>query len=294
MQDYPKIELVIIDNNSQDSSKNTLSNLKIKDLISLKIILNSKNIGFNAANSEGIKNSHGEFIALVNPDSFLEKSYISNIINFFNKNSEIMIVNGKIMNKDQTLQSTGGFMDMYGAVQQRKDGEGHYFYSPGSSVIFRRNILKNIDLDPRIFLYYDDVDLSWQLRLQGKMIGYCDKAVATHFEGHDHSGMSPEKFYFIAKNRIYICLKNYSFNNLIRRILGVIGWVLADGIYYSFNLRNPLFFLNSLKGIFWNLTNYSYLIKQRRIVQSRRVVKDSEIEKFMKKGSIEFSIVNAK
>ena len=288
-QNYSNFELIIVDNNSQDKTKNILTKIKTKDSVIVKIILNSKNEGYNVANTIGIKNSKGDFIALVNPDSFLEQSWLTNIMQIFEKNENVMIVNGILKNIDWTVQSTGGQMDKYGAVKQRKNNVENYFYAPGAAVLIKKKLLEKIKLDPNLFLYYEDVDLSWQTRLSGYKIGYCKDAIASHVSGHALPGITSKKFYFLAKNRIYVCLKNYSSVKIIYRLFPILFLVIIDGIYYAAKYKKFTYFLSSLKGIFWNIRNYSLLSEQRKKIQSFRIIPDNEIEKEFLEKSIEFS-----
>lgn len=287
-QDYRQFELIIVDNNSTDRTKEILSDIKTKNT-NYKIIFNKENLGYNLGNQIGIDNSSGEFIVFLNPDSFLDESWLSNVIQIFEKDEDIMIANGILKNTDLSIQSTGGQIDRYGAVKQRKNNLESYFYAPGSAVIMKRKLFEKCNLDPNLFLYYDDVDLAWQAKLCGYKIGFCENAIAYHVEGHSMHGLTPKKFYFISRNRIYVCSKNYSTNRIIFRTIPILFFVIMDGVYYSTKFKKISYFLNSLKGIFWNIKNCFALSKQRNIIQSIRKVDDNRIEREMEKNSIEFS-----
>ena len=69
----PPYELIVIDNNSNDGTRDFLSRLENKHQI--KIILNKKNHGFSAASNQGIIASSGDFIVLLNPDTLVTKDW---------------------------------------------------------------------------------------------------------------------------------------------------------------------------------------------------------------------------
>jgi len=296
VQDYEKFELIIVDNCSNDGTRQLLSSTKISMPKDVRIILHSKNVGYNTGNMIGIQNARGDFIAIINPDVVLEKSWLSKIISTMQREN-YDIAGGKLFNVDGTLQSLGGLIDIYGAVEQLKTKEAdgtRFFYNSGSAFVFKKNILSKIKFDPNLFMYYEDVDLAWQSRLLGLKTGFCEDANAVHIGGHSQPGLPPEKFYHISKNRIYVCLKNYSTNRILKRVYKILFLILLDSIYYSFNFKSSRYFLMMLKAMMWNLLHIKQTSKKRKEIQQRRIVSDNEIEKFMEKHSIEFKILNKK
>jgi len=294
--DYENLELIIVDNDSSDGTRQFLTDLNFKNKLQTRIILNSSNLGYNLGNLSGIKISKGDFIAIINPDVTLEKSWLKNIMKSMEGNSKEIIVCGKILNSDETTQTTGGLLDIFGATSQRKnyDKDQKFFYHPGSAFVFRKSILNKIDLDPNLFMYYEDVDLAWQTRLLGYDIAYCEDAQATHKIGQSLPGLPPSKFFNIAKNRIYVCAKNYSQTNKAKRIGKIIFLILGDSIYYSYKFKSLKYFYYFFKAIFWNIINLKKMKIEREKIQKLRVIPDKEIEKFMMTKSIEVELLSTK
>jgi len=91
-QEYDKYEVVIIDNNSSDYTL-TICNKYSKYI---KLIRNKSNFGYCGGHNIGIRTSKAEYVLVLNPDVFLDKMYIKNIIEFLNKNIQYGGAIGKI------------------------------------------------------------------------------------------------------------------------------------------------------------------------------------------------------
>ncbi len=75
---YPNYELIIVDNNSTDGTRDFLKELKNNPKI--KVILNNANLGFAKGNNIGIKNSDGDHVILLNNDTVVTRGWIGGLI----------------------------------------------------------------------------------------------------------------------------------------------------------------------------------------------------------------------
>jgi glycosyltransferase involved in cell wall biosynthesis len=80
-QDYKNIETIVIDDCSYDNSYNIVKKLDCDKIIHL-----DKNMGYSRAKNEGIINSNGNFICVLDADDMLTKNSISCRINTLLKN----------------------------------------------------------------------------------------------------------------------------------------------------------------------------------------------------------------
>ena len=84
LKDYENCELIIIDNNSTDSTPQYLKEFKEKNnkKIRISLIVNSENLGFAKAVNQGIEISKGEVILLLNSDTLVQKGFFENSMEF--------------------------------------------------------------------------------------------------------------------------------------------------------------------------------------------------------------------
>lgn len=112
-QDYPNIELIVIDDGSTDNTQELLCSYKNQITV-----LMQENKGVSAARNAGIKKSNGSFIALLDSDDAWDKRKISCQIEFFHQNpgalicqtEEIWIRNGKRVNPKTKHKKPAGMI----------------------------------------------------------------------------------------------------------------------------------------------------------------------------------------
>lgn len=206
-QTYDNVEVIVVDNASQDRTKKVLSQYGENDSPSenrsprIKIIKNPENIGF-AGHNVGIKNSKGAFVLCMNQDVILDKEFISEAVNLAQQDKEIGAIQGKLLKKEpgsneEIIDTTGHLIFKSRRMIDRGQGEkddGQYdrteevFGCNGAVAFFRKACLDDVKIcinqcceyyDPDFFMYKEDVDLSWRIRLYGWKIMFCPTAVAS-------------------------------------------------------------------------------------------------------------------
>lgn len=95
---YPKTkyEIIIVDNNSKDNSREILTRISEK-YNNIKLIFLNKNYGFSKGNNFGIKKSKSDFVALLNNDCVVEENWLNELIKTAIKDKNIFAVSSKIL-----------------------------------------------------------------------------------------------------------------------------------------------------------------------------------------------------
>jgi GT2 family glycosyltransferase len=78
---YPNFELIVVDNNSDSKTKNTL--LSFSHIPKVKLIFNPKNYGFSKGNNIGLKQATGDYLILINNDVLVTPGWINRLINHY-------------------------------------------------------------------------------------------------------------------------------------------------------------------------------------------------------------------
>ena len=93
-------EIIVIDNDSQDGSKDYLP----KKFPEVQFSWLDVNLGFGAANNIGIEQAKGRYILLLNPDTLIDKDTIRKMIAFMDKEPQTGIAGCRVLNADGTFQ----------------------------------------------------------------------------------------------------------------------------------------------------------------------------------------------
>ena len=100
-QDYNNIEIILVNDGSDDNSLNICENFKNKD--SRIHIINQRNLGVSAARNRGFYYSSGDYICYVDSDDAIETDMISTLVRLIeNYECEVAGCNIHIINKDKT------------------------------------------------------------------------------------------------------------------------------------------------------------------------------------------------
>jgi len=96
-------EIIVVDNDSKDNSVKELQKVK-----NITLIANKENSGFGKANNQAIEISSGNYILLLNSDTLVLHSAISQSLNWLSAHPEAHMCSAQLLNKDLSIQASGG------------------------------------------------------------------------------------------------------------------------------------------------------------------------------------------
>ena len=228
-QDYPNLEVVVVDNASKDGTADFIR----ENFPSIRLIASDENLGFAEGNNLVFRESQSKYIALLNQDAYAKRNWVTELVRCAELDDSIGSVGSKmLMDRCPTLiNSTAIEINEAGWGWDRQVGEKDENPSPmpeevfggcGGAVMYRKSALDQVGgFDPAFFMYYEDTDLAWRLRLAGYTNLYAPMAVVRH-DFHGDSGATPGRLYrrrFMSeRNRWATLVKNLDWKTL-RRVL---------------------------------------------------------------------------
>lgn len=180
-------EIIIVDNNSSDSSQSILTE-RYCDRV--KLLYLPENIGFGRANNEGIKVAKGRNVIFLNPDIQLLDNSIKILSDYLDSHSNVGIVGGNLYTPDlKPGYSYNRFLPgifteefsmlTFGLIRKLIPNICHNLSgkplkvgcTSGADFMIRREVLEKIgSFDPQFFMYYEDTELNWRIKNAGYKI----------------------------------------------------------------------------------------------------------------------------
>ena len=196
-QTFTDFELFYMDNASQDGSVDFVR----EHFPQVTIIANDRNLGYAGGHNKFFQMATSELVMVLNPDVQLTPEFLSCVVAAFD-DPVVGAAGGKTLKSPGSpaiIDGTGIMIDKYRRGRDRGQGEEdrgqydrvtHVFGCTGAAAIFRRRALEEAKLlvasnryeyfDEDFFAYWEDMDLSWRLRLQGWECRFVPEALAYH------------------------------------------------------------------------------------------------------------------
>ncbi|MCD4669821.1 MAG: glycosyltransferase, partial [Actinomycetia bacterium] len=99
-----KFEVIVVDNDSKEVGIDSYLDSSSKSRDDFKFIKNRANHGFAAANNTGYRNSSGDFVVFLNPDTVLLNNSLKIMYDLLRENKDIAICGPRILYPDKSFQ----------------------------------------------------------------------------------------------------------------------------------------------------------------------------------------------
>lgn len=179
--------IIVVDNASTDDSAGVAASFE-----QVQLIRAGANLGFAAGNNLALNQCTTEFVALLNPDAFVEPDWLEQLITAACQHPEAAAFGSRQLtwSAPDILDGTGDAYHMsglvwrtrWGADQQPEDLRERAIFSPcAAAALYRRAAVAEVGgFDDDYFCYVEDVDLGFRLQLAGYQALYVPQAVVQH------------------------------------------------------------------------------------------------------------------
>ena len=268
-QTYQNFCVVLIDNDSDEKPAALVENAGLP----ITYMEMDENLGFAKAMNVALNATECEYLAALNPDAFAEPEWLAELVAMADKNPSIAAL-GSLQLKAEDRNQIDGLGDNLLITGQAWRGQtqppdligekpAYCFGVCAAAALYRAHVLRDVgEFDETFFCFYEDVDMSFRLRLAGFNCAINTKAVVEHVGGASFEGKSEFATYLMARNQWWMLLKNMPGLLLI---LALPGFFLIQSIGI---LKNPK--SARMKGVWEGLCNSRNAWMKRRVLQQNR------------------------
>lgn len=263
--DYPKekLDIIIVDNDSTDSSIETIKTFPVK------LLREKDRKGSYAARNLGVKEATGEIFAFTDADCVVDKQWLINALKYF-ATEDVGGVAGKVLGTEpKTLVEE--FVTQCKAFDQSSFFNHNYYpFAITANVLYKKDVFDKIGSFENNWISGGDVDFSWRMQIYGKMkLIYADDCIVYH-----HHRTSPKGLYSQSKRHTYgACLLNAKYDNKFKIINEQKNFVLFVKIIRKYIekilLYSAYYLLRNKRIYFLYLARVSTLGYLKGIVQYR-------------------------
>lgn len=248
--DVLSLEVFVVDNASVDGSADMVKSR----FPQVHLIANDENTGFAVANNQALRICTGDFVLLLNPDTIVEKDTFRKCVDFYASHPNcggltVKMINGegKYLKESKRGFPTpaASFYKMSGLIRLFPHSRRFAAYYmghlddnetnaidilPGAYLMLSRSALEKVGLlDESYFMYGEDIDFSWRIKLAGFDNYYYPDTRIIHYKGEStkHGSMN---YVYTFYNAMSIFVNHYfSGNNarLFNLLLKIAIWVRA-------------------------------------------------------------------
>ena len=243
---YNQSEIIVVDNASQDDSKNKI----ISEFPEVTWVGLKNNIGFGKASNVGAKSSHGTYLLFLNPDTLVSKNTLSVCVEFLQSRAGAGIMGPKIINADGSLQAgcrrsfpsplvalyrlTGlsrlfpksSRFGKYNLTYLDPDAAAEVDAVSGSFMFMSSALFREVGgFDEKYFMYGEDLDLCCRVKEKGYTVWYNPATQIIHFKGR-----SAAKLTWKSRQAFYEAMIIFSRTYKHTHAAYFPGWLIFIGI----------------------------------------------------------------
>jgi len=273
-------EIIVVDNASPQKGVESIK----EQFQDVTIIKSEHNIGFAPANNIGFRESSGEYVLFLNPDTKLIGPTINTLLDCIKALPDAGIVGCKMLNTDLSVQITSiqKFPTILNQIVNSEHLQlrwpacpiwniGPLFAEqtrpieveviPGACMLLRRSVFEQVGMfSEDYFMYAEDLDLNYMLKRAGYKNYYIGEATIVHHGGRSSSRQQLNQWATMMKyramTRYYRKTRGRFYETMYRTTMGCVALarLILLALMYPFG------------NVFWDKKTLRYAFEKWTVV----------------------------
>ncbi|MFU8772087.1 MAG: glycosyltransferase family 2 protein, partial [Anaerolineales bacterium] len=195
-------EVIVIDNASEDGSADMIAD----DFPQAQLVRNMRNVGFAAANNQGLEIASGRHILLLNSDTIVHGDVLERSVEWLDAHPTVAAMGCRVLNTDGTVQRTCSmypsllnqvllttglwklrwprFLGRSQITHWNRDTEREVEVISGCYMLVRRSVIDEVGLlDEDFFFFGEETDWCRRMRNAGWRLMFAPVGEITHHGG---------------------------------------------------------------------------------------------------------------
>jgi len=253
-------EIIVVDNASGDGSVAMVR----EKFPTVRIIENTENRGFSAANNQAFAVMRGRYALLLNSDTVLTEGAVRELFAFMETHNDVAIAGGQLLNRDGSRQNSIAnyptllslFMNLpllevlfpgrYPSKRYEHKGPLAVESVIGACMLVRREAMDAVGvLDEGYFFFFEETDWAYRMRAAGWNIYHVPSARIYHLQGMSIGrDVRSRILFYRSRYRFFGKWKGPAYNTAVRCVIVarlIANWLLTTvGMILTVGLHRKL------------------------------------------------------
>ena len=256
----PGSEVIVVDNASTDGSADPL-----RTVAGVRVMLNRDNLGYAKATNQALAEARGERILLLNPDTFVEDGSLGVALRFLDGHPDVGVVGARIVLDDGRIDPASrrsfktpetylykmtGLSRLF--PKDRRFGRYYLSYldpeavadvdaTVGAFMLIPHRVITEVGgFDERFYMYCEDEDLCWRIKVAGWRVVSHPGVIVRHRKGTSTRQRRTRMLVHFHRSLLL-----YHRKNIAPRYPAVVNLAVYAGIIATLAMRLPLSLVRS-------------------------------------------------
>lgn len=274
-QSLTPAEVLVVDNDPEGATLRALTNGEFPR--SVRTLHPGVNLGYTSAANLAAQQAEHEWLFFLNPDAVAWKDCLQRLLEAVDGRdvalvgAQVLLPDGRINAGENPINIAGiSWSGGFGDPRERGPARDAAAVS-GAALLVRRDTFVGLGgLCPHFFMYVDDTDLAWRMRMSGLRVRYCPEAVVVHDYEFDKGA---HKWFYLERNRVWALLSNLQPRTLV--LLGPM-LLMTEAVIVSRAISEG-WLMEKARAWVSLLAQARSLVRWRRAVQMKRSVSDYRV-----------------